>query len=394
MKLTKKEIERYRNELGDLSERAGLFVSGQLLSFMEEFPGGTVAEIREEAKEIIEDALGIYGDQAATMAADFFDEIMKAEGVAVTSEIYDTIDREQMDSKVRYFARDLVEGNLTGFALKASDVTRYYVKRQAYDNMVRNCYENDVRYARVPSGSETCGFCFMLCSRGFVYHTEGAAKGKSNHGMHNHCDCIIVPGVKGVTKIQGYDPESMEERWEQCRKTCGSNKPKDIMAECETRDPRWLYTGKTLKTGDRKKDYALFSGKQYKNELSDFEKKGHDLLWENGFAITPLPNDRKAKANIDLVMNGVHWELKTPDGGGDRLGYRIDEGVSKWLRLHSNGEILNETPKMVIDNRFSEIKDEDALKILTGRMKKHSENGFDEAIFIDKEGRITRLRNS
>ena len=388
MKLTKGEAERYRSELGELSERAGLFVSGQLLSFMDEFPKATVAEIREEAKAIIEDALGIYGDQAAVMAADFFEEVMEAEGVAVASEIYDTIDRDQMDSKVRYFARDLVEGNLTGFALKTSDVTRYYVKRQAYDNMVRNCYENDVRYARVPSGSETCGFCFMLCSRGFVYHTEKAAKGKSNHGMHNHCDCIIVPGVEGVTKIEGYDPESMMERWEQCRKTCGSNKPKDIMQECETRDPKWLYVNKEPEI-----DYSAISGKERKRLAAKGETNGHEKLRANGFKVVVNKEDSDI-ANIDVEINGQAWELKSIQGGGSKINGRFDEAMSKWKRLADAGNPPSTGPRVILDNSLpsSTMSDEKAIEAVKRNLAFYKNEGLLEVLYISRDGAVKRFK--
>lgn len=50
-------------------------------------------------------------------------------------------------------------------------------------------------YARVPSGTETCGFCLMLASRGAVYKTKQSAMFKegTNDPYHNNCDCAIVP---------------------------------------------------------------------------------------------------------------------------------------------------------------------------------------------------------
>lgn len=46
-------------------------------------------------------------------------------------------------------------------------------------------------YARVATGRETCGWCWMLVSRGPVYHSrESAGEGRK---FHPFCDCLIVP---------------------------------------------------------------------------------------------------------------------------------------------------------------------------------------------------------
>lgn len=67
-----------------------------------------------------------------------------------------------------------------------------------------------VRYGRVPNGGETCQFCFMLCSRGFVYRSADSAS------FHAHANdrCEIVPEFKrGGTAIEEYDPEAMADMW-------------------------------------------------------------------------------------------------------------------------------------------------------------------------------------
>ena len=69
-------------------------------------------------------------------------------------------------------------------------------------------------WARVPTGRETCGFCWMLASRGPVYKTAGGAGGRLGDSMmmqlhasdevssenmnqwHAGCDCKVVPVFK------------------------------------------------------------------------------------------------------------------------------------------------------------------------------------------------------
>lgn len=91
------------------------------------------------------------------------------------------------------------------------------VMRLANETMVKNVSRDSgrgVRFARVPQGRETCLFCIMLASRGFVYYTKETA-GEFNH-YHVHCDCKVMPGLEG-TSIEGYDPDRYLDLWSQGR---------------------------------------------------------------------------------------------------------------------------------------------------------------------------------
>ena len=143
----------------------------------------------------------------------------EAEGIDATAEMFDdVIDTGAMQEKVRYYAGYLAgdEPDQASFERMVSQLGGYYTRRSAYSNTTRNCEKNDVRYARVPGGGETCAFCMMLAGRGFVYHSEALAYGR--HGVHAHCDCVVMPGRKGRTAIEGYDPdvcERLAERFEE-----------------------------------------------------------------------------------------------------------------------------------------------------------------------------------
>lgn len=266
MQITEDLQRSYRQQESELMDAAGAYVGSYLKAMQRIEPNASVAQIREATKVAIEDSLNIFGTQAAELAQGFFDQIAKGEDLEVSSKTYDVIDPELMDKKLHYFAGKLVNGDHFGFRKSVTDLTRYYVKRTAFENVRRNCQDNEIRYARVPSGRETCAFCFMLSSRGFVYHSEKTARGQSTHGMHQHCDCIIVPGVEGVTKIEGYDPDLMYERWKQCAETVGidpvaksEDKRRAIMAELATRDWKWLYSGK--------EPAITFASNSLKNEI-------------------------------------------------------------------------------------------------------------------------------
>lgn len=204
--MTSVELERYRSLLNRSAEDARAYVIARL---RDEGAGLDVAGMRNLAIEVIQDATGVYGDRAQTTAADLFDEIMEIDGVDATAQLFDDlIDHGRTEGKVRYYARKLVDGDSAGFAADASDLAAYYVHRSAWENLVRNCDLSHVRWARVPTGRETCPYCLMLASRGFVYHTRDTA----SHGKHRGCDCVIVPGNKDST-IEGYDPDECLSRY-------------------------------------------------------------------------------------------------------------------------------------------------------------------------------------
>lgn len=88
-----------------------------------------------------------------------------------------------------------------------------YDIRAAYGETMRENARKDprrVRYARIPSGADTCPFCLMLASRGFVY-TSAKSAGEMNH-YHANCDCLIVPSWD-KTSVEGYDPDALYRAW-------------------------------------------------------------------------------------------------------------------------------------------------------------------------------------
>lgn len=253
MTVTQALLDSYRSGLDAYGQAAATYVEQFIAMVMAEDPTLTVADLREITIEAIQDALNIFGDQASELALALFENIM---GDSYDLEIVDVIDPGMVDEKVRFFARDLIEGNTASFTRNVTDLTSYYVKRSAYENMVENCWRNDVRWARVPSGRETCSFCFMLSSRGFVYGSERKASQKKEGGAyHQNCDCIATPGFEGLdpdTQVEGYQPSEMYERLEACATTIGEKASatgdtarKHIRAEIDTRNWKWLYTGET-----------------------------------------------------------------------------------------------------------------------------------------------------
>lgn len=205
---------------------------------------GTVQSFRDDAIDIMTDALNTYGEGSVAAASDFFEEVMLLEGLAISIGMPSgLITADEISRIAHYQAGKLVAGDRQGFLDQIVGSTSFLVRQAANRSMwwrgglyggagfsdETDAYAEhagfyEVRYARVPQGVETCDFCLMLASRGFVYISEDTA---SSH-VHRSCDCIVVPGAghyetndlrysKGDwiqdTQIEGFDLRAMRELW-------------------------------------------------------------------------------------------------------------------------------------------------------------------------------------
>lgn len=150
-----------------------------------------------------------YGELASVVASDWYEEVREAAGVSgrLTPELGRTVRREVVENSVRYAAGGLfTDTPQRTLAIVSGSVDRY-VKSPARDTIRRSGRRDGAMFARVPTGSETCAFCFMVASRGFAYHSDQAAGEFDRY--HDDCDCQIVPSWERSPRIEGYNPDAM-----------------------------------------------------------------------------------------------------------------------------------------------------------------------------------------
>lgn len=90
----------------------------------------------------------------------------------------------------------------------------YEIKKASGESIAYNASLDPIKpkYARVPTGPETCEWCIMLASRGYVYVSAQSA-GALTH-WHENCDCVIVPQFDANYQVKGYDPKKYEAIWD------------------------------------------------------------------------------------------------------------------------------------------------------------------------------------
>lgn len=139
-----------------------------------------------------------YGDVAATLAADRFEEITGRAAILAAP-----LPDEQANARMRYAVTPLFggAGDEAALALLAQAGDEL-IKRPGRQTMLDSAQSHRLRVARVPTGSETCAWCLMLASRGFDYVSKDTAMAAS----HGGCDCRIALEDEDTP---GYDPAAL-----------------------------------------------------------------------------------------------------------------------------------------------------------------------------------------
>jgi len=225
------DIERFRLANADLSERVRLELDGFFHSL-----DLTKPELARDALlEFMPILTDQYGAVAATMAAEWYEELRANSGASgrFRAVAAPGVPAEAVEAKVRFLAGHLWTPDplaMLGGLLVAADK---YVKQPSRDTMASNARREGVRFARVPTGAKTCAFCLMLASRDAVYASKKSAGDLgSGHGdgYHGDCDCLVTPIRKPSDYPQGYLPDDYYAKYQAARKEAGSGDIKDISA--------------------------------------------------------------------------------------------------------------------------------------------------------------------
>ena len=225
------EFAAYNREVARIGDRAAADVESSVLAWCRSHEDATVAEKREAAKLIMEGFVQGYDDVAAEFAAQWYDRRAEQGGARLDQAVTMTTYRpDSVDAVARYQAKKLAKGGDAAFAKACGEFARDDAFRSLNETIAANVgrdKDKGVRFARVPTGFETCTFCLMLASRGAVYHTRKTA-GEFKH-FHRRCDCKIVPGFgddPDAELVEGVRPKELYELYKQFKDIDGYGLPK------------------------------------------------------------------------------------------------------------------------------------------------------------------------
>lgn len=367
----------YNDAVEAIRSRASSSVEREVLEWCAAHEGASVKDAREAAKAILSRSVKTYDQDAAVLAAEWYDAQGRSVGVkldrAVTAVTYTNHD---VDKLVHYQVEKYKNGDVGGFAAMCGEYAANDAMKSVNKTVLKNAKRDKakgVMFARVTSGLNTCAFCLMLASRGAVYQTRKSA-GEFDH-WHRHCTCKVVPSFSGdkyEVLVEGHDPKKIESRLKEVERLTGA-KPKtpEFTREVALRDPNWLLGGE-----------ARIAYEKPREGLLDHERIAVDALHDGGFSFTVLNEDENAAANIDLLSNsGQLWEMKDVGDGKHSIEDQLKSARSKWRRLG-----IDDPVRVVITGTKMTRGDEDAIAEI--RRRSHY---YDEALFIKRDGCFVRI---
>lgn len=415
MEIPRSPLDRLTREINALSSAGQQMV----LNALERAEWGTVAELRAIMCEAMEDVCAEIADMSAARSAELYDDVREASVGSRLGALADPVrDPASTAGAVRALVQSVVDtGKTDALARDLADRVDYEAKRAAGECMFANGARDPLkpRFARVPSGAETCPFCIMLASRGFVYWPKRAAGSREHY--HAHCDCRIVPSFdsyyagpgrrfSATEAIEGYDLDGLYRRYVQdlrdgklnlkgvsrysshvlgwssrqfrsygdfSRFVKEASDVEDLQLRCAVVEQEWPKTGLGARYYSRLRQTVMdkrssLAGDAFyekpRAELEDHERRGVDHLLRNGIVPTVKREDPKAKANIDFEIDGELWEMKNVTNDRSSVSNQIARIRKKWMKLE-----LPDSPRGVITCEGCEASLDDVCRGIKLRMR-------------------------
>ena len=238
-------VENYTNQLHNLTDVARARLTSALQQLNPDSPN---------YRQNVIDTFAAHAQVSAEAAA----EIARAFYQGASAYLTGTVPEVEAISDFDIGAAEAAATAIEQSTASQSDMQRqlgnalgYQINRAA-GRASRNCGQQDSRrprFARVPTGTETCAWCISMAGLGFHYITEETA----SH-THSGCDCRIVPSWGG-SGVEGYDSTEYRDLWRDANyaRTTG-----DIPDEVQQRI-------------DRARDRARADGKPWTDDLNGTE---------------------------------------------------------------------------------------------------------------------------
>ena len=330
MRISASELDRYSAAVAAQQEAAYRFVQGALRSYWS-LNGGTLAweDMASFAEQVLVSCSEQFGAQAASIACEAYDATMEQLGIQAPQAQPAKPMTPQGAAGAVSSVREASGDDFARFAERLSVKAHGSVGRSANLTTVNNAerdYSKGVRYARVPTGRETCGFCLMLASRGFDYRSRQSAgyTGGAFNRFHDRCDCRVVAG-DASTVVDGYDPDWLYDAYMDARKTVDPEAIRKEMAGQDSRDVNKRITDSVCNEIEKRSRGWAWEGivaETPKTEWSRFT----DALAAHGLATSIT--DREG---APLRMNGLTW------GVGDSTGGSVADSIAVLRRERRDG---------------------------------------------------------
>lgn len=223
------QLEEYRLASAELAR----LVKAELAAFFASLNLDRPEQARDALLAFVPLLVRQYGDVAAALAADFYESLRAAQGATgrFTALTAAGVPTGAVEAKVKYLAGHLWTPEPTAMLSPLLVATDKYVKQPGRSTIAANAKRENVRYARVPTGAQTCSFCLVLASRDAVYASKRSA-GDLGRGVgdafHGDCDCLVIRIAKPSDYPESYLPDDYLAKYEAARDAAGSTNIKAV----------------------------------------------------------------------------------------------------------------------------------------------------------------------
>ena len=353
MQIPASRLSEYTAALNAQQKAAYSYMQTMLQTFRQMNGAASLADVREFAEQALYACIAQFGSQAAAVACSAYDTTMEELGFGVSAaEPSVNVSGKSAARSVDYFMRGGVD-DFDRFARSLAEKAYNEVGRAAHKTTIANAerdYRHGVRYARVPTGKETCGWCLMLASRGFAYTSAESAgyRGFAFNRFHDHCDCRVVAGDEGTT-VEGYDPDWLYDVYKDARATVDAAGLHKQLAEqgMGSSEINRRVTNAISNEINRRNASWAWSGKECKPTVAAGAKPGKAALTAaDALARHGLPAEIGQDGS--MTINGMRWMLADgdPPGYGHLIAHSLDEaralvdsGATEVLAILDDGSI-------------------------------------------------------
>lgn len=358
MQIPASRLNAYTQALTAQQKAAFNFMQTALRTFYE-LNGGAIDmdTLREFALETFVTCRREFGDAAASIACSAYDITMDELGIDVQpAQIHNAVNELKAQATVNYFTKNVTPDNFDAFAQAMAEKAYNDVGRAANSTTIENAerdFSKGVRYARVPTGKETCGFCVMLASRGFAYKSRESAgdMGFGFNSFHDHCDCRVVAGDESTT-VEGYDPDWLYSVYLDARSAIDPEQiRKEMRGEHADVVNRRIADSICNEINKRAKSWS------WNNQAPAYEDNEYSAvtsqLAAHGFATSTI-----TEACAPVRMNGLSWGVDDISGGGS-----VSESISSMRQARIDGGIATAGHYVVLVDGIDKAR-KDALEAL------------------------------
>lgn len=234
--ISRDDFERYDRALVTNSNLAVKAVGGLL----ERLDGNSSSDIAKALSEVYPSIVNTYGERAAAVALEFYEEQRSLAGVSIDYEA-------EIPNLDRYLYK--LQGDVKRSTQKNADLESIIAELQGYTSRRTYEYADETitynskrdnahpRWALVPH-ADACAWCVFLASQGFVYRT------KNTVARHNHCRCTPTPDFDGGG-LEGYNQKKYLDAYSEAREKALEGARDDWNAMSKDERAKYTRNGRT-----------------------------------------------------------------------------------------------------------------------------------------------------